>query len=105
MFEFVLVLGCVMGIKLDAKMELNYELLDQTFVRFWLTCETVSWCAIGIGDSMPNADIMRLSMQDNIVQLDDMMSKPTSTYQVPDKDFQQDVVLEVGWHNGTHIYG
>jgi hypothetical protein len=78
---------------------------DQTFVTFTLTCKTLKWCAIGFGDSMPNADIIRMSTSNNIVVIEDMLAKPGAGYVEPRLDSEQDVTLMQGWQNGTHTFG
>lgn len=47
--------------RLTNGIDLNYEVISGNEIILELICKTQSWCAIGFGDSMINADIVRVS--------------------------------------------
>ena len=82
---------------LSADVQFSYMIVDTTFVTYTLTCKTQFWCAIGFGSSHPNADMIRLQMDNNVVTVQDLMSKPGAAYTIPNVDAEQDVTLIQGW--------
>lgn len=59
-------------------MLLEYELLNIKEINFKLTCDTLSWCAIGFSDYMVNSDVIRISNTAFGVIIEDMYSKARS---------------------------
>ena len=54
---------------------LEYELIGRNELQFRLTCQTQKWCSIGFGESFINIDLIRITLNDGRVNIEDLYSK------------------------------
>ncbi|CAD8092049.1 unnamed protein product [Paramecium sonneborni] len=103
-FILLILQPCLMIQLLDGLIVLEYQFVDYNNIQFTLMCKTQYWCLIGFGITYSNADIIRMSNVNGILNIEDALEQTQTKFTSPTIDTQQDIYILEASMNDTYLY-